>query len=190
VHVIFAGKAHPADRDGKEVLRRVLEIAGSAGFAGRVTVLDDYDLDQARLLVQGVDLWLNTPRRTLEASGTSGMKAGMNGVLNLSVLDGWWREGFDPAFGWAVADAYSDAGDDAEAGELLRLLEQEIVPVFFDRDESGLPRRWLEAMRASIAAIGERFNSGRMVAEYATLYERAHAGVIGRDRAAASARVA
>jgi starch phosphorylase len=190
VQVIFAGKAHPADRDGKEVLRRVLELARGAGFAGRVAVLDDYGLDQARLLVQGVDLWLNTPRRALEASGTSGMKAAMNGVLNLSVLDGWWREGFDPAFGWAVGDAYSDAGDDAEAGELLRLLEQEIVPAFFDRDDAGLPQRWLEAMRASIAAVGERFNSGRMLAEYAGLYARAHTGSLGRERAVAPARVA
>ena len=176
VQIIFAGKAHPNDGDGKAILASIIGIARDAGFDGRVAVLDDYGIEQARLLVQGADLWLNTPRRFREASGTSGMKAGMNGVLNLSVLDGWWREAYEPAIGWAVADEFSDLGDKAEAAELLRLLEKEVVPAFFDRDRAGVPAAWVETMKSSIRVVGEKFNGARMLMEYAELYERARRG--------------
>jgi starch phosphorylase len=137
--------------------------------------VEDYGIDVAKLLVQGVDLWLTTPRRPNEASGTSGMKDGMNGVLNLSVLDGWWPEGYSPEIGWAVGEQFSELGDDAEAAELLRLLEEEVVPTYYERDENSVPLRWVDMMRASIARVGGQFNAERMVVDYVErLYVPAH----------------
>ena len=157
VQIVLAGKAHPADDAGKEVLRRIAEVARSPEFAGRVVFLEGYDLALARLLVRGADVWLNTPERPLEASGTSGMKAGMNGVLNVSILDGWWAEGFSPEYGWKIGGG--TPATDHES--LLATLEQEVVPRFFD--DRGA---WAEMMKASMAEVGVRFSSDRMVREY------------------------
>jgi len=166
VQLVFAGKAHPADAEGKAVLADVVRRAQARDARGRIVFLPDYDMELARALVQGVDVWLNTPRAPQEASGTSGMKAAMNGALNLSVLDGWWAEAYAQEIGWAIPDELARAGDEAEAGELLRLLEEELVPVYYERDDDGFPASWTERMRESIAAIGGRFNAARMVAEY------------------------
>jgi starch phosphorylase len=157
VQIVLAGKAHPADDAGKEVLRRIAEIARSPEFAGRVVFLEGYDIALARLLVRGADVWLNTPERPLEASGTSGMKAGMNGVLNVSILDGWWAEGFSPEYGWGIGGG--TPASDHES--LLATLEQEVVSRFYD--DRGA---WAEMMKVSIAEVGVRFSSDRMVREY------------------------
>jgi starch phosphorylase len=170
VQIIFAGKSHPADDGGKHHLQRVYKRALDPAFAGRVAFVDDYDLHVAHFLVQGCDVWLNTPRRPLEASGTSGMKAAINGVPHLSIGDGWWAEGFNGANGWqidgsVVGDDY-DAVDAADARALYRLLEEEIVPSFYERDETGVPRRWLATVKESIRSVAPRFCARRMVKEY------------------------
>jgi len=175
VQIVFAGKAHPADGGGKEFIQEVYQVAQDPEFGGRIAFLEDYDLHMARFLVQGVDVWLNNPRRPNEASGTSGMKAAMNGVPNLSVLDGWWPEAFHPAGegraanGWAFGDVQYedwDTQDEVDSQALYRILEEEVVPLYYDRDGSGVPRGWVavmkEAMRTSIAAFSMR----RMVKEY------------------------
>jgi starch phosphorylase len=169
VQIVMAGKAHPADRPGQQVIQRIFELSRSVRLRGRVFVIEDYDVRIARFLVGGVDLWLNNPRRPLEASGTSGMKAAINGVPSLSILDGWWDEGFSGTNGWAIGDREPD-GDDAEqdevdAGEIYRLLEEEIVPRFFDRTD-GLPAGWLAVMRSSIASALWPFSTARMLTEY------------------------
>jgi starch phosphorylase len=166
IQFVFAGKAHPADTEGKDVLAEVVRFAGSRDARGRVAFVPDYDIELASLLVQGVDVWLNNPRPPYEASGTSGMKAALNGVLNLSVLDGWWPEAYSPEIGWALSADLAERGDAAEAEELLRLLGDEVGPTYYERDATGLPSRWLEMMRASIATVGQGFNGARMVAEY------------------------
>ena len=174
VQLVVAGKSHPADEGGKQLIRRIVELSRDPRFGGRVVFLEDYEMALARVLVQGVDVWLNNPRRPLEASGTSGMKAGMNGVLNVSILDGWWAEGYGAELGWAIGgtEEHADeaAGDAADAAALLATLEHEVVPAYYDRDDAGLPRRWLAMMRESIAQVGGRFNTGRMVAEYVERY--------------------
>jgi starch phosphorylase len=173
VQIVFAGKAHPADHDGKEHLRRVFARALDPRFGGRIAFLEDYDMHVAHFLVQGCDVWLNTPRAPLEASGTSGMKAAINGVPHLSVGDGWWAEGYTGTNGWLIQappdPSPSDpaAADGAEAGALYRLLEEEVVPSFFDRDGAGVPRRWLEIVRAAIRSTLPRFCARRMVKQYA-----------------------
>ena len=177
VQLVFAGKAHPADEVGKELLARIVTHSRDPRLEGRVAFLVGYDMALARLLVQGVDVWLNNPRPPEEASGTSGMKAGLNGVLNLSVLDGWWSEGYGPELGWAIPVAVSEVGDEAEAVELLRLLEEEVVPAFYERDHAGVPPRWTQMQRASIVAVGSGFTGGRMLAEYVErLYLPTHRG--------------
>ncbi|MEZ4310156.1 MAG: alpha-glucan family phosphorylase [Polyangiaceae bacterium] len=178
VQLVFAGKAHPQDIGGKELIRDIVRASRQNGFRGRVVFVEDYDMGIARELVSGVDVWLNTPRRPLEASGTSGMKAAMNGVLHASVLDGWWCEAYSGDNGFAIGDGeeYVDAGfgDHVEAQALYRLLEDEIVPLFYERDEHGLPHRWLARMKRSIASVGPYFNTHRMVAEYVDkLYSKA-----------------
>ena len=169
VQFVFAGKAHPADQEGKRILREIVRLARAEP---RVTFVEDYDMEIARLLVQGADVWLNNPRRFLEASGTSGMKAGANGALNLSVLDGWWDEGYRPGAGWAIpsgATMDSPTTDDpAEAESLYRLLQREVVPAFYQRDGRGLPSRWLAMMRASVRNTATRFSARRMVLDYFT----------------------
>jgi len=167
MQLVFAGKAHPADEEGKRMLREIVLFARQEP---RVAFIEDYDIEVARLLSEGADVWLNNPRRFLEASGTSGMKAGANGVLNLSVLDGWWDEGYRPDIGWAIpsgATIDSPGIDDAaEAEALYRLLQREVIPAFYQRDERDLPPRWLAMMRASIRHTLTQFSARRMVLDY------------------------
>ena len=167
VQFVFAGKAHPADMPGKALLE---EVIGIARASTRVTFLEDYDIEVARHLVQGADVWLNNPRRFVEASGTSGMKAAANGVLNLSVLDGWWDEGYRPDAGWAIPSGATldrPAIDDAaEAEALYRLLEREVVPAYYERDADGVPQRWVAMMRSSIRHLLPGFSARRMVLDY------------------------
>jgi starch phosphorylase len=183
LQLVLAGKAHPQDEGGKALIQRVVEFAGDPRSGGRVVFLEDYEMTLARYLVQGVDVWLNTPRRPLEASGTSGMKAALNGGLNCSILDGWWVEGYSPETGFPIGDesvAPSDEEQDhADREALFAVLEQYVLPAYFERDEAGLPPRWIEMMRHSIAQLGTRFNTNRMVAEYVDgLYLPAHRDLI------------
>jgi glycogen phosphorylase len=176
-----AGKAHPADEAGKDLIQLVVEFAREPAAAGRVVFLEDYEMTLARRLVQGVDLWLNTPRRPHEASGTSGMKAALNGVLNCSILDGWWAEAYSPACGFAIGgpevEASETAQDEADAEALYAVLEEQVLPAFYERDEAGIPQRWIALMRESIAELGPRFGTARMAAEYVErLYLPAHEG--------------
>jgi starch phosphorylase len=169
--IVFAGKAHPRDDPGKLLVQRIVQASRDERFRGRLVFLDNYDVEIARLLVQGSDVWMNTPRRPQEASGTSGMKATLNGALHLSELDGWWDEAYAPGMGWALGeglpeDLVGDAHDAAEARQLMDLLEFEILPQFFDRDEAGVPRRWLEYVARSVQTMAPRFSAQRMVAEY------------------------
>ncbi|MDX1690894.1 MAG: alpha-glucan family phosphorylase [Acidimicrobiia bacterium] len=164
VQIVFSGKAHPADREGQALIQRVVEMSKTPELSGHIVFLEDYDMEIARYLVGGADVWLNNPRPPMEASGTSGMKAAANGCLNLSVLDGWWGEGYDGTNGWGFAE-HSD-GDEADAGRLYDILEHEVVPLFFDRDEEGLPRGWIAKMKRAITTVGPPFSAQRMVAEY------------------------
>lgn len=163
VQLIVAGKAHPDDELGKRQVHAWLEFTRRPELRGRVVFLEDYDLTLAQCLVQGVDVWINTPRRPWEACGTSGMKTLVNGGLNLSVLDGWWAEAYDPAYGWAIGD-HGDDADDAQS--LYRLLEEDVVPAFYERDARGIPLRWIERMRASMSQLAPRFSSNRMLRQY------------------------
>ncbi|MCL4848556.1 MAG: alpha-glucan family phosphorylase [Acidobacteria bacterium] len=170
VQVLVAGKAHPHDEPGKALIRDIVQMARRPEFARRIVFLEDYDQIAARYLVQGVDVWLNTPRRPLEASGTSGMKAAFNGALNLSILDGWWDEGYSPDIGWAIGrgEEYEDHEyqDRVEAGALLDLLEHEIVPLFYTRGADDVPRGWVARMRSAITALCPVFNTNRMLHQY------------------------
>src|SRR3954451_6685617 len=171
VQIIFAGKSHPADDIGKHHLQRVYKRALDPQFGGRIAFVDDYDLHVAHFLVQGCDVWLNTPRKPLEASGTSGMKAAVNGVPHLSIGDGWWAEGFTGANGWVIdggAPADNpDAVDAADAAALYRLLEEDVVPAFYDRDRANVPHRWIATFKEAIRTVAPRFSARRMVKEYA-----------------------
>ena len=167
VQLIVAGKAHPRDEEGKALIQQWAWFAARPEARAHVVFLDDYDMRLATEMVQGVDVWINTPRRPWEASGTSGMKVLVNGGLNLSTLDGWWSEAFDAGYGWALGDRDEQNDDDAkEAAELYALLENEVVPAFYDRDAEGLPRRWIARMRSSMASLAPRFSSARMLQEY------------------------
>ena len=169
--VVLAGKSHPADEGGKQLIKEVWRLAQDERLDGRVLFFPDYEMTLARSLVQGVDVWLNTPLRPLEASGTSGMKAAMNGVLNCSILDGWWCEGYAPETGFAIPSDPAPDQDAADAAALYDVLEREVLPAYRERDERGLPVRWLGMMRESIAQLGPRFNTNRMVREYVeTMY--------------------
>lgn len=170
VQVIFAGKAHPADRPGQRVIQDIFGRTRSPRLKGRVFILEDYDMRIARFLVRGVDVWLNNPRRPLEASGTSGMKASANGVINCSVLDGWWDEAWDGTNGWAIGGRQTNpdegAQDWADAQDLYRILEQELVPRYYERDQSGLPGAWIALMRRAITTTLWRFSTTRMLEQY------------------------
>ncbi|HDQ74231.1 MAG TPA: alpha-glucan family phosphorylase [Chloroflexi bacterium] len=174
VQFIFAGKAHPADEGGKRLIQHVYNAAKDPGFGGRIAFIEDYDLQVARYLVQGVDVWLNTPRRPYEASGTSGQKTALNGVPNLSVLDGWWAEGYNGANGWAIKsdERHDDWGaqDAADAYALYDLLEQEVTPLFYRRDADDVPRGWVQVMKEAIRTAAPIFCTRRMVKEYTTRY--------------------
>ncbi len=170
LRILLAGKAHPHDQLGLDILKKVALLARSEPFLGRVFFVEDYDLDLARSLVQGVDVWLNNPIRPMEASGTSGMKAAANGALNLSVLDGWWIEACDGKNGWAIGGGRThptpELQDELDGDHLYRLLEEDVLPLYHRRDESGLPREWIERVRHELATIPAVFNTDRMVAEY------------------------
>ncbi len=170
LQIIYAGKAHPKDHGGKELIAEIMQFARRPEFRRRIVFLEDYDINVCRYLVQGVDVWLNNPRRPLEASGTSGMKAAANGGLNLSILDGWWVEGYDGENGWAIGagEEYTDLTyqDDVESRATYDLIEQELVPLFYTRTSDGLPRGWLRRMKRAITTLAPVYNTGRMVAEY------------------------
>ncbi len=173
VQVIFAGKAHPADNPGKQILQEIYQTTRDPRFEGRIAFVEDYDMHLAHVLVQGGDVWLNLPRIPMEASGTSGMKAALNGVPQLSTVDGWWEEGFNGHNGWAIAPQPGDnttEEDAAAADQLYELLETEVVPMFYTRDANGLPQRWIHMMRHALRAAGLRFTSRRMMMEYVQDY--------------------
>ena len=169
VQIVLAGKAHPADYEGKLVVRRLFELKEAPFVAGRVAFLEDYDLGMARRLVAGCDLWVNLPRPPLEASGTSGMKAALNGCINLSVLDGWWEEAWDGENGWGIgspAGAEPEVQDAHDAAQLYDLLEREVVPAFHDRNEAGISPRWIARVRASLCTAVQHFTAARMLDDY------------------------
>ena len=170
VQILFAGKAHPRDHGGKELIAEITHVCRRPEFRRRMVFIEDYDINVARYLVQGVDVWLNNPRRPLEASGTSGMKVCVNGGLNLSILDGWWCEGYTGDNGWAIGagEEYTDLTyqDDIESRAIYDLLEQEIVPLFYTRSSDGMPRGWLKVMKRSMSTVCPIFNTSRMVQEY------------------------
>jgi len=173
--ILFSGKAPPADNPGKEFIRQIVQLARQPGFAGKIAFLEDYDINLARALVQGADVWLNNPRRPLEASGTSGQKAALNGLLNFSVLDGWWREGYLAGVnGWAIGEerVWDDpnAQDAADAESFYTTLEREIVPLYYARDANDIPREWVRKMKNAIKTLAPRFSTMRMVKEYVTRY--------------------
>ncbi len=170
VQFIFAGKAHPADEPGKALIQQIANLRHDPRFAGRIVFLEDYDINVGRYLVQGVDVWLNNPRRPLEASGTSGQKVVLNGGLNLSILDGWWAEAYDGNNGFAIGRGTSHVSDQIadtrDAEDLYRVLEQEVIPMYYDRDADGFPREWIQRMKNSIGSLAWRFSSDRMVMDY------------------------
>ena len=170
VQIIFAGKAHPQDDPGKELIQQIVRLSRQQEFRRRIVFIEDYDMCVARYLVQGADVWLNTPLRPREASGTSGMKATANGVINMSPLDGWWDEAYQPDTGWAIGrgELYQDLNyqNDVESRAIYGILEKEIVPLFYDRNSNGLPHKWIAQMKAAMRAICPVFNTNRMVREY------------------------
>ena len=170
VQLIFAGKAHPRDTEGKEIIRKIVHFASQYDVRRRIVFLEDYDINMARFLVRGVDVWLNTPRRPMEASGTSGMKAALNGALNMSILDGWWCEGYRPDGGWVIGSGESyrdtDYQDLVESQAIYNLLENEVVPLFYTRSADNVPRAWVSRIKKSIEWTTPQFNTDRMVSEY------------------------
>lgn len=172
IQLIIAGKSHPADENGKAILQRIIKIAQKEPFAGRVVFLEDYDINLTRHLVQGVDLWLNNPRRPLEASGTSGQKVVLNGGLNCSILDGWWAEAYDGSNGFAIGNGRTHVNqeiqDDRDAKSLVQVLEHEVVPLYYNRDRDDLPQEWIKRMKRAVRTLGWRFNADRMVMDYVT----------------------
>jgi starch phosphorylase len=167
---VFAGKAHPADDTGKHHLQHIYQRALDPKFGGRIAFVEDYDLHVAHFMVQGCDVWMNTPRKPFEASGTSGMKAAINGTPHLSIGDGWWAEGYTGDNGWVVegqADPNDHGAQDwADAQALYALIEQQLVPTFYDRDLQGVPHRWIQVVKQSIRSVLPRFSARRMVKEY------------------------
>ncbi|MCR2806353.1 alpha-glucan family phosphorylase [Paenibacillus soyae] len=169
VCLVFAGKAHPADGPGKELIQKIVELSREERFKDRVHIVENYAMDKAKKLVQGVDVWLNTPVKPMEASGTSGQKAAMNGVLNCSVLDGWWVEGYNGRNGWAIegaTDTSADLQEQQDSDTLYRLLEEEIVPLFYKRGERSFPMEWTNRMKESICSLAPVYNTHRMVSDY------------------------
>jgi starch phosphorylase len=173
VQFVFAGKAHPKDEPGKRLIQTIANMRRDSRFANRIAYVEDYDMNVCRHMIQGVDVWLNNPRRPLEASGTSGQKTVLNGGLNLSILDGWWAEAYDGANGFAIGHGHSHVDDhitdrrDAEA--LYKVIEEQVVPMYYDRDVDGLPRHWIKRMMNSISTLAWRFSAHRMVMDYTRL---------------------
>jgi glycogen phosphorylase len=174
VQFIFAGKAHPRDTEGKQLIQYIIHLGKNSNLRGHLVFIENYDVHIARQMVSGCDVWLNTPRRPLEASGTSGQKISCNGGLNLSILDGWWREGYDGTNGFAIgADRDPDPNvdeDSIDSENLYRVLTEQVIPLFYDRDQSGLPRQWLKMIRRAMATLVPKFNTWRMVQEYTNKY--------------------
>jgi starch phosphorylase len=170
VQIVFAGKAHPADRPGQEVLKAVVQASVSPELRSRIVFIEDYDINIARHLVQGVDVWLNTPRRPQEASGTSGEKVLLNGGLNLSILDGWWAEAYDGFNGFAIGNGVCHVDvaeqDRRDAESLYSVLENEVVPLYYTQDELGVPHGWVAHVKRAIRTLGWRFNTDRMLRDY------------------------
>jgi len=170
IQIVFAGKAHPADEPGKQLIKRIANLRNDPSIAGRVAFIEDYDINVCRHMVQGVDVWLNNPRRPLEASGTSGQKVVLNGGLNLSVPDGWWAEAHDGSNGFAIGKGTSHVSDEIsdsrDGADLFRVLENEVIPLYYDRDSDGLPHQWIRRMKNSIASLAWRFSAHRMVMDY------------------------
>jgi starch phosphorylase len=174
VQLVFAGKAHPNDNEGKDLIRRIVEFARQPAVRHRIVFLENYDINIARYMVQGCDVWLNTPRRPYEACGTSGMKAAANGGLNLSILDGWWCEGYDDTRGWRIGNGtdYDDPGyqDEVESQSLFNVLENDVIPVFYDRIRGNPPQKWVRMMKAAMKMAITDFSSDRMVREYTSRF--------------------
>ena len=174
VQLIFAGKAHPRDEYGQAFAQKIHRLSKRPSLRGRVAILEEYDMEIGRMLTSGCDIWLNNPRRPMEASGTSGMKIVIHGGLNLSILDGWWREGYNGENGWGIGD--DSHVDDVEEQDridlenLYQLLEESVIPTFYDRDEFGIPRKWLQRIRNSMVTLIPQFNTDRMVSEYVERY--------------------
>lgn len=172
VQILYAGKAHPADDGGKRFIQQIVEAARHPGLEGRVVFLENYNIEIGRMLVSGCDVWLNNPRRPMEASGTSGQKVAVHGGLNLSILDGWWPEGYDGLNGWAIGEEHADVAmdpmeqDRRDAESLYRRLEQAVVPAFYDRDDRGIPTLWVQRMRAAMKDLVSAFSATRMVTDY------------------------
>jgi starch phosphorylase len=170
VQIIYAGKAHPQDEGGKQLARQIVVLEEDPRFAGRIVFVENYSMFIGRQLVQGVDAWLNTPRRPLEACGTSGQKCILNGVLNISILDGWWAEAFDGGNGFAIggAESHADPGvqDERDSQALFELLEREVIPLYYSRDDTGLPRGWIARVKRAIRTLAWRYNADRMVMDY------------------------
>jgi len=178
VQIIFAGKAHPADEPGKQLIQQVYRTVKRAETGGRIVFIEDYDMNLARYLVQGVDVWMNTPRRPYEASGTSGMKAALNGALNFSVLDGWWREAYNGKNGWAIGEdkeyESNDVQDAEDAESLYNTLENEIISLYYDRDPKEISHEWIARVKNNLKTNIPQFSTRRMVKEYVEkLYTKA-----------------
>jgi len=174
VQFIFSGKAHPRDDAGKQYIQRIIHLSKFSELKGSLVFVENYDVHVARQMVSGCDVWLNNPRRPLEASGTSGQKAGCNGCLNLSIMDGWWREGFDGANGFAIGDdshpASIEEQDRLDSANLYQALTEQVIPAFFNRDEGGIPRRWVAMIRRAMVTLVPQYNTWRMVQEYTRKY--------------------
>jgi starch phosphorylase len=174
IQFIFAGKAHPRDDDGKRYIQHIIHLSKYSDLKGHLVFIENYDIHVARQMISGCDVWLNNPRRPLEASGTSGMKAGCHGCLNLSILDGWWREGYDGTNGFAIGeDAHADSveeQDRVDSANLYRALTEQVIPLFFQRDEQGIPRQWIQRIRRAMATLVPQYSTSRMVREYTEKY--------------------
>jgi alpha-glucan phosphorylase-like protein len=174
IQFIFAGKAHPRDDSGKAFIQKVIHLSKFSELKGHLVFIENYDIHVARMMVSGCDIWLNNPRRPLEASGTSGMKTTSHGCLNLSILDGWWREGYDGTNGFAIGpDSHPpdiDEQDRVDSFNLYEALTKEVIPEFFDRDANGIPRQWLHRIRRSLATLAAEYSTWRMVQEYTKKY--------------------
>ena len=174
VQLIFSGKAHPRDDEGKKFIKHVIDLTNNPRLFGKVVFLENYDINVARHLVAGADVWLNNPRRPLEASGTSGQKVAIHGGLNCSIMDGWWREAFDDTNGWAIgkdeSPAVAEQQDINDAEDLFSVIKNQIVPEFYQRNKKNIPHVWLQRIRRSIATLVPKYNTHRMVAEYVKKY--------------------
>jgi len=174
VQIVFAGKAHPRDDAGKQFIQQIVNFSRRQDLFGKVVFLENYDINIARHIIAGADVWLNTPRRPMEASGTSGMKTIIHGGLQLSSMDGWWREAYNGENGWKIGEDAASADeheqDEADAASMRLVIENEIIPLFYDRGKDGIPHKWLKRVRCSIATLAPQFNTHRMLMEYTKKY--------------------